>query len=56
MFAGVVYKLGPSAQETVLYSFAGGADGGTPFAGVILDAEGNLYGTAANFGQLGGGV
>jgi len=43
--AGVVFKLDPSGQETVLYSFTGGADGGNPFAGVISDSAGNLYGT-----------
>ncbi len=30
---------------TVLHSFAGGADGGGPLAGVTLDGGGNLYGT-----------
>jgi uncharacterized repeat protein (TIGR03803 family) len=43
--AGVVYKVAPSGGETVLYSFTGGADGGNPYAGVISDPEGNLYGT-----------
>jgi hypothetical protein len=32
----------------VLYSFTGGADGGSPQAGLIFDAAGNLYGTAPN--------
>jgi uncharacterized repeat protein (TIGR03803 family) len=48
---GVVFKLGPSGQETVLYSFTGGADGGYP-NGVILDSAGNIYGTTA-FGGAG---
>jgi uncharacterized repeat protein (TIGR03803 family) len=43
--AGVVYELDTSGQETVLYSFTGGADGSGPLAGVIRDAAGNLYGT-----------
>lgn len=30
---------------TVLYNFTGGADGGWPFAGLAVDAQGNLYGT-----------
>ena len=34
-----------SGNETVLYSFTGGADGGYPLAGVIRDSKGNLYGT-----------
>jgi len=48
---GTVFELTPSAggwDETVLYSFCPNtncADGHTPFAGLILDASGNLYGT-----------
>ncbi len=44
-----------AASETLLYSFTGGADGGQPSGGVIADASGALYGTAATGGgaQLG---
>ncbi len=46
---GVVFKLARGAQgtweETVLYTFTGGADGAVPANGVILDSSGNLYGT-----------
>jgi len=41
---GTVYKVDPTGNETVLYSFTGKADGGFPMAGVILDPAGNLYG------------
>ena len=44
--AGVVFKLDTAGNETVLYSFTGGADGGTPYTGVILGPDGNLYGTS----------
>ena len=54
--AGVVYKLDGAGQETVLYSFTGGADGKTANAGVILDPAGNLYGTTYSGGEYGGGV
>lgn len=37
---------------TVLYSFKGGADGGSPYSGLILDASGNLYGTTEVSGIL----
>lgn len=50
---GVVYKVSPSGQETVLHSFTGGADGGSPYAGVILDSAGNLYGTTYYGGGTG---
>jgi uncharacterized repeat protein (TIGR03803 family) len=43
---GTVFELNPTTgQETVLYSFTGGADGGLPWAGVVRDSAGNLYGT-----------
>jgi uncharacterized repeat protein (TIGR03803 family) len=45
--AGVVFKLTPTGTETVLHTFTGGADGSIPVAGLIQDAAGNLYGTAA---------
>lgn len=43
---GVVYKLDPSGNETVLYRFNGETDGANPQSGVIMDSAGNLYGTA----------
>src|SRR5580700_3611337 len=51
--SGVVYKLNAAAQETVLYTFTGGADGKWPFAGVIRDSAGNLYGTTSQGGPAG---
>ena len=54
--AGVVYKVDPSGNETVLYSFTGGADGNEPTTGVILGPEGNLYGTTAFGGKENAGV
>jgi len=53
---GCVFKLSKLGQETTLYSFSGGADGGTPFSGVILDSAGNLYGTTYSGGSSGFGV
>ena len=42
---GVVFKLTPGGQETVLYSFGGANDSGFPASPVIRDSSGNLYGT-----------
>lgn len=53
---GVVFQLTPTAngkwKETVLHRFTGGKDGALPFAGVIFDKNGNLYGTADSGGDL----
>jgi len=54
---GAVFKLTPSQglwTESVLYSFQLGQDGGSPLAGVILDAAGNLYGTTSGGGTPSG--
>lgn len=49
---GTVFKLDTSGQETVLHAFtAGYGDGMVPLAGVIRDAQGNLYGTTAYGGD-----
>ena len=47
---GTVFQVTPAGVHTVLYDFTGGADGGEPYKGVTLDAQGNLYGTAVTGG------
>ena len=46
---GTVFELTPTRgggwTETVLHSFGNGTDGDVPYAGLIFDAAGNLYGT-----------
>jgi len=57
--SGTVFKLTPAGKETVLYSFCAQAncdDGGDPSAGLVLDREGNLYGTTQYGGAHGVGV
>jgi len=63
---GCVFKLTPSPggqgwTETVLYLFKGtafhaGSDGVNPYAGVVFDASGNLYGTTEWGGLAGAGT
>src|SRR5450755_2770296 len=48
---GVVFKLTGSGEETVLHNFTGGADGAAPYAGVVLDGQGNIYGTTDRGGR-----
>ena len=48
---GTVFKVDSSGKETVLYSFTDTkGDGAYPSAGLVLDAEGNLYGTTVSGG------
>lgn len=48
---GVIFKLAPNGQETVLHSFAGGAsDGAYPYAGAIVNGKGTTI-----FGSTSGG-
>jgi uncharacterized repeat protein (TIGR03803 family) len=58
---GVVFELVPGSggqwTERILHTFSGGADGGIPYAGLIFDQGGNLYGTtgyggSANLGAV----
>jgi uncharacterized repeat protein (TIGR03803 family) len=56
---GAVFKLSPSQNGwtyTGLYDFTGGSDGLCPYGNVLIDAAGNLYGTAGGGGQYGAGV
>ena len=49
---GTVWKVDQSGKEKVLHSFAGGtADGEYPLAGVIVDADGNIYGNTETGGS-----
>lgn len=56
---GIVWKLSKKGIEKVLHSFTGGTlDGAQPEAGVILAANGNLYGDTQTGGtsNIGNGV
>jgi hypothetical protein len=51
---GIVYELTPSGPpwtETVLYPFAGSPDGCHPYASLVFDPAGNLYGTTYQCGS-----
>jgi uncharacterized repeat protein (TIGR03803 family) len=57
--AGSVFKLTQSGSgwtETRLHDFQDGSDGGYPFAGLIFDASGNLYGSTLSSSSGGGGT
>jgi len=51
---GTLFELTPpsieegSWAESILWNFGNGTDGGSPFAGLIMDNGGNLYGTTGS--------
>jgi uncharacterized repeat protein (TIGR03803 family) len=47
---GVVFMVTAAGKETVLYRFTGSPDGASPYAALIADTAGNLYGTTYNGG------
>ena len=56
---GSVFKLTPSNggwTYTDLHDFTDGADGAYPYSSIVLDSNGNLYGTAAGGGTYTYGV
>ena len=57
---GNVFKLDPGGNETNLYNFNAGpngsADGCYPYAGLLRDGAGNLYGTTSRCGAYMQGV
>ncbi len=53
---GAVYEISSNGDESLIYSFSGSSDGGNPSSALLLDSQGNLYGTTQNGGneQCGG--
>ena len=62
--SGTVYKLiRPTRkwqkgiwQEVILHSFGSSKDGSNPYAGIVFDASGNIYGTTNGGGKLNDGT
>jgi uncharacterized repeat protein (TIGR03803 family) len=54
---GTIFELSKqhSWAETIVYNFQNQNDGGVPYAGLIADGLGNLYGAATEGGSQGGG-
>ncbi len=52
----LTYVVGVGWKETVAYSFQNGSDGRFPWAGLISDSSGNLYGASSDGGAGGGGT
>jgi uncharacterized repeat protein (TIGR03803 family) len=53
---GVVFKIDPQGNETVIHDFQGGVDGAGPSGGLVMDAAGNLYGATVASGLFNAGT
>jgi uncharacterized repeat protein (TIGR03803 family) len=49
--AGTVFKFDTAGVFTVLYTFTGGADGGSPMGRLTIDGNGNLHGVTGYGGD-----
>lgn len=49
---GTIFKVDSKGTETVLWNFTGNNDGAYPYATLIIDGQGKLYGTASSGGNL----
>lgn len=53
---GAIFVLKPNSDgtwtETTIYTFTGGRDGAYPLAGLLFDADGNLFGTTTEGGDF----
>ena len=58
--AGTAFEMSPNGSggwtEAVIHNFGSGTDGTDPFAGMVFDGSGNLYGTTAGGGGADDGV
>jgi uncharacterized repeat protein (TIGR03803 family) len=55
-FAGAIWKITSSGKFTVLHDLVAGRDGSGPNGPLLLDIDGNLYGTAQDSGPNGWGT
>lgn len=53
---GTVFKISPAGTETLLYTFTGSSDGGTPSGPLLRDSSGKLYGPTYSGGSNSEGV
>lgn len=54
--AGTVFEIDTKGKKRVLHEFTDLADGGYPSAGVVMDANGNLYGSTPFTNSVGMGT
>jgi uncharacterized repeat protein (TIGR03803 family) len=54
---GIAFEISPAGKLTILHDFTGSpSDGAGPYANLVMDASGNLYGTTLIGGTFGNGT
>jgi uncharacterized repeat protein (TIGR03803 family) len=53
---GSVFRISPTGGLTNLWSFSGGLDGASPYAGLVQGIDGNFYGMTSGGGASGNGT
>jgi uncharacterized repeat protein (TIGR03803 family) len=53
---GLIFRITPQGQYTVMHTFSGGVDGAGPSSALIVGSDGNLYGTTTKGGANGYGT
>src|SRR4029078_584373 len=49
---GIVFRITPAGEETVLYSFPGGSENGAnPYGALVQGLDGSFYGTTGHGGN-----
>ena len=49
--SGIVFKVNSAAKKRILHSFGSDSDGTDPMGGLVMDKDGNLYGTTYTGGD-----
>ena len=55
-FYDTVFKVDPLGNFSVLHGFGGSGDGTDPCCSLVMDRQGNLYGTTMSGGYANNGV
>lgn len=53
---GTVYRITPDGKESTLWNFGAANDGRYPYGGLVMDDQGDFYGTTFNGGSNGEGT
>ncbi len=53
---GTIFRISPAGAFSVVYTFTNGIDGNSPLGSLMQANDGNIYGTASDYGTAGTGT